>query len=232
MNHCFISYSEADGLDFATKLATELEGGHPFIPVWFEKQKISASGADWDDQLASAISDCKCLLFVMSVDSTAQGSNCKAEWTWALKYKKPVICLLIDKKAGDLFRLSSRQKIDFSTNFEAGIANLRKAIERLDSPEGLLEELDHRLADANRDLRRAKDDDKARIQAEIEELKKDIEIQQKIVADPKAAEDQTKKISKPDSNASVSLRNPLQAKRKPNSSIPRLALRRIIFKIA
>ena len=191
--HCFISYSNADGLDFATRLADELEGKHPFIDVWFEKREMSASGDDWDDQLASAISSCKCLLFVMSLDSTAKLSNCKEEWTWALKCKKPVICLLLDSKAEDQFRLNSRQKIDFTSSFEAGIAQLRLAIAHLDSPQGLLDQLKHRLSDANRDLQRASKDDQPRIKAELEELTEQIKRQEEIVRNPKAAEEKTEK---------------------------------------
>ncbi|RJP53733.1 MAG: TIR domain-containing protein [Anaerolineaceae bacterium] len=191
--HCFISYSNADGLDFATKLADELEGRHPFIDVWFEKREMSASGDDWDDQLAAAIQTCKCFLFVMSVDSTAKLSNCKEEWTWALKCKKPVICLLLDNKAEDQFRLNSRQKIDFTSNFEAGIAQLRLAIAHLDSPQGLLDQLKHRLADANRDFRRASDEEKLRIKAELDELTEQINRQEEIVRNPKAAEEKTEK---------------------------------------
>jgi len=189
--HCFISYSVADALDFATKFADELQGRHPFIKVWFDKRELDPSIVDWDDQLALAISSCKCLIFVMTVDSTAKGSTCKEEWSWALKYKKPVICLMKDKKAEIQFRLNNRQYIDFSSNFESGIAQLRTAIGRLDEPEGLLDELNRRLSDANRDLQRATQEDQPRIQAEIAELTEQIKRQEEIVKNPKAAEAKT-----------------------------------------
>lgn len=191
--HCFISYSNADGLEFATKLATELEGGHPFIKVWFDKNEMSSSGDDWDEQISSAISNSKCLLFVMSVDSTGKGSNCKEEWTWALKCKRPVICLVIGEKFEEQFRLNNRQKIFFNSNFDAGLGQLKLALARLDSPQGELDELNHRLAEAKRDLHRAKDEDKPRIQGEIEILTEQIVRQEEIVRNPKAAEEKTEK---------------------------------------
>ena len=189
-DHVFISYSNADGLLFASHLATDLRGRHPHIKVWFDKNDLLA-GEPWDTQIAEAIRACKCLIFVMTDDSVTDNSVCKDEWTWALKYKKPIIPLHFHPKADLPFRLNNLQYIEFARGVDSGISQLRERITDLDSPKGVLDQLKHRLADAYRDLRRSKDDEAQRIQAEIDELKKQVEAQQKIVDNPEAAKKQT-----------------------------------------
>lgn len=183
--HCFISYSTADALDFARKLADELEGGYPFIKAWFDKRNMKP-GDDWDDQISEAIKNCKCLLFVLTRDSVAENSGCKPEWTMALHYKKPVLPLRLHTDAALPFRLGSRQYVDFSGNFEAGLAQLRKHLAWMDSPAGALQALKDRLADAERGLRRAAPGDEARVKTEITELKAEIQRQQELIDHPEA----------------------------------------------
>jgi len=192
-DHCFISYSNADGLDFARQLVNKLEGGHPYIETWFDKDDLNPA-EDWDEQIADAIKSCKCLLFVMTEDSVTPNSVCKQEWTYALRYKKPVVPIRLDLNIEVPFSLGSRQWIDFSSNFDSGIAKLRQYLERLDSPEGLRLELKSRLNDAHRDLKRAKTkEEELRIQAEIDALNANLHRQELIVKNPQKAERQTKR---------------------------------------
>ena len=182
-----ISYSRVDGSAFAVKLADELAAGPPAIPVWLD-QRFIRPGEDWDEQLQEAIKTCKGLIFVMSVDSVRPDSVCKNEWVGALKYKKPVIPLLLHQDADLPFRLGSREYIKFTESFGSGLARLRRHLVWMDTPEGQLQVLKYRLSDAQRELVRAEPEQQARIKADIEELERQIVQQQKFIDNPKAAE--------------------------------------------
>jgi tetratricopeptide (TPR) repeat protein len=185
--HHFISYSSADAQDFALRLCDELAQGPPPIAVWLDKRELVA-GSDWDDQIVEAIRDCASLIFVMTRDSVTSKSVCKKEWTRALKYKKPIIPILLHPDAEMPFSLEPRQHIDFTGAFDPALARLRNDLQHLSSPAGLLQQIKDRLADAQRDLPRAADEaKKARIQDDIAQLKRQIADQQEIVDDPEGA---------------------------------------------
>ena len=206
--HHLISYSTADAQEFANNLHNALEGGYPKISAWLDKQDLLAT-RKWDTQISEAIRDCKSLLFVMTVDSVVDNSGCYDEWSLALKYKKPVVPLLL-KKCDAPFRLQSRQYIDFTGDFDAGIAKLRKHLEWLESPEGELQRMKDQLADAERDLRRAADAvETTRIQDEMSELRKSIVRQDEIVRNPKGAQQRTQE----------SIERGLERERQPEKSV-------------
>lgn len=187
----FVSYSRADGDDFAYRLADELEAGPPRYPVWVDRREMQPSREDWDDQLTEAIQTCRALLFVMTRDSVRVGSSCKDEWVWALKYKKPVIPVRVDAEADLPYRLSSRQFVDFSANFARGLADLRRHLRWMSTPEGQLQELQTRLAEAARELPRADAGQQSRIEQEMNDLRQRIEAQRRLVDDPQDVLDQT-----------------------------------------
>jgi tetratricopeptide (TPR) repeat protein len=130
----------------------------------------------------------------MTSDSVEPKSVCKLEWTRALKYKKAIVPILLQPEAEMPFRLGSRQYIDFTGDFDTGLAKLRQHLRWLASPEGMLQSLKDRLEDDNRDLRRARDpDQETRIKNEIALLKKQIVDQQHIIDDPEGAAKRVKK---------------------------------------
>ena len=125
----------------------------------------------------------------MTRDSVEPQSGCKLEWTRALKYKKPVVPLLLHRDAEQPFGLGNRQHIDFSGDFPPALARLRDYLHTLASPAGVLQGMKDRLADAQRDLRRAHDpEERGRIENEIALLQQDIADQQRVVDDPQGAE--------------------------------------------
>src|SRR4051812_46991467 len=121
--HHFLSYSGADSLDFALRLEEALRTGSPPLPVWMDRKDIRL-GRDWDDEIVEAIRGCAGLLFVMTGDSVESSSVCKNEWSRALRYKKPVVPLLLHAGVEPPFRLQDRQYVDFTGDFAAAVARL------------------------------------------------------------------------------------------------------------
>jgi tetratricopeptide (TPR) repeat protein len=186
-SHYFVSYSRVDSEEFARRLTDKLIGGPPSYPVWLDVRDLQPGG-DWDKQIRDAIRECQGLLFLMTQDSVRDYSGCEDEWTWALKYKKQIIPLRFDSNAELPFRLASREFIDFTTGFDAGLAKLRDHFDWLTSPEGVLRQLRFRLADAERELPRAREESEGeRIKQDMELLRAQIAEQERVVADPAAA---------------------------------------------
>lgn len=103
----FICYSRRDGEDIALTLADQLAAGPPSIPIWIDRRNLQP-GIDWDEQIVEALRSGAGVLYVMTTDSVSPNSECKKEWTRALRYNKPIIPLLFHKKAEMPFRLEPR----------------------------------------------------------------------------------------------------------------------------
>src|SRR5262245_35273260 len=161
--------------------------GPPAIPVWIDKRDLRP-GEDWAEQIVEAIRTCKGVLFVMTPDSVNPLSGCQDEWVRALRYKKPIIPLLVSHDAELPFRLGSREYIDCTGSFDSALARLRRYLAWMDAPDGQLQALKYRLADAQRDSRRASPEQQARIHEDIAELERQIAHHQTTIANPHAAE--------------------------------------------
>ncbi|QDU39615.1 Tetratricopeptide repeat protein [Maioricimonas rarisocia] len=185
--HHFLSYSRADAGDFADKLFDGLQNGIPPVEVWMDRRCLHP-GPSFDSQLAEAIRRCKTLLFVMSYDSVEETSVCKSEWLWALKYKKPVVPLLLHSGLEPPFLLGARQMLDCTRGAVEAVPRLRDHLLWLDTDEGRLEEVRLLLSAAQRDLRRAATDDQmARIQRDIERFQHEEDELSRTLENPAAA---------------------------------------------
>ncbi|HEX6182862.1 MAG TPA: tetratricopeptide repeat protein [Pyrinomonadaceae bacterium] len=184
MTRYFISYSPTTSLDFALTLCDDLVAEAPSFDTWMDKRDLKP-GVDWDKQVLEAISACDGLIFAMTPDSVEDQSVCKPEWTRALRYKKAIVPLKCHPDVEAPFLLSSRQYIDFTGNYKQALAKLRNHLRWLASPEGVLQAMKDQLADAERDLRRAVDEQwRARVLDDIALLRKQIAQQEELIRNP------------------------------------------------
>lgn len=204
----FICYSPLDGEEIALRLGDQLAAGPPSIPVWIDQRKLQP-GVDRDQQILQALKDCKGLLYLMTKESVDSDCPCKREWIRALKYKKPIIPLMFHSDAELPFTLEPREPIDFTATFDAGLARLREHVHWRATPQGVLHTINERLKDARRDLVRAQQGEKVRIEEEISQLRQQIDGLQTTINDPQAAQERTQ----------INIERGLERERQPESPV-------------
>jgi tetratricopeptide (TPR) repeat protein len=185
--HYFISYSARDGNDFAQRLHQLLHDAG--FDAWIFNDELRA-GLNWESQLSDAIRDCAAVVFVLTPDSVHEQCVCHFEYLRALQYKRPIIPVKAHTQAELPFLLSALQYLDFTNHFDTQFAKLIRRLRDLASPAGELEILQDRLKSAERDLLNP-NANRARIEADIAQLKQDIEKQKRVVANPDAEAQRT-----------------------------------------
>jgi len=188
--HHFISHSSVDAVVLTKKIIDRFEINLPPIPFWIDDRDARPIG-DWDQQIDDAIRTCESLIFLMTSDSVKHTSFCKNEWVQALKYKKPIVPVQLHQNAELPIRLNSCHYIDFTQDFEVGFQKLISHLDWMQTPAGELQHLNSRLADAQKDLSRANDTNRTRIEKEINELTIEIERLKAIIKNPEIAAEKT-----------------------------------------
>jgi len=120
----FFSYSRVDGSAFALRLAVDLK--KKGFDVWIDQEDIRA-GLDWDTEIENALESCDYVLFV-ETEKSVVSKNVLDEVYYALEQNKKVIPLIyVDSKTP--YRLNRLQHIDFTGNYETGLALLLNELE-------------------------------------------------------------------------------------------------------
>jgi hypothetical protein len=120
----FFSYSRVDGSAFALRLAVDLK--KKGFDVWIDQEDIRA-GLDWDTEIESALESCDYVLF-LETEKSVVSKNVLDEIYYALDQNKKVIPLIyVDSKTP--YRLNRLQNIDFTKNYETGLALLVNELE-------------------------------------------------------------------------------------------------------
>lgn len=118
----FISYARADSA-FAWRLVEDLSEYD--LALWLDVRNIP-KGANWDIEVQKGLDSSDLMLVLLSPDSV-NSQNVADEWSYFIEKNKPVLPLLIAPTEVP-FRLSRRQRIDFTADYEVGFRELLRAI--------------------------------------------------------------------------------------------------------
>jgi len=118
----FICYSRTDK-QFALQLVEDLSDYD--LHVWLDTRSI-ASGTNWDIEVQKGLNESDTMLVLLSPDSAAS-QNVADEWSYFIDHDKPILPLVI--APGEVpFRLSRRQRVDFTLEYKLGFQQLLMAL--------------------------------------------------------------------------------------------------------
>jgi tetratricopeptide (TPR) repeat protein len=159
----FISYSSADGAEFAHWLLDELRQGSPPIEPWIDDKL--PPGYSYTFGVAEAIGGSDVVLAVVSRDCiNSRGMD--RELLRAGRHNKQVIPLRIHDDADIPLPLEGSRPVDFTVEWATGLRELRRLLDRVMS-QGTLDALREKLRTARHEMARARGDQRHRIQRDI-----------------------------------------------------------------
>jgi hypothetical protein len=120
----FFSYSRMDSV-FALRLAKDIRGAG--VDIWMDQLDIPA-GSRWDVEVENALANASCFLLILSPFSQAS-ENVQDEIAYALDAGKIIIPVILENCTIH-FRLRRLKRVDFTKNYEEGLAQLLAAFEQ------------------------------------------------------------------------------------------------------
>jgi hypothetical protein len=118
----FISYSR-ENLAFAEQLVEDLLDY--VLAVWMDVRSIP-HGANWDNEVQKGLDSSDLMVVLLSPASVAS-QNVADEWSYFLEKDKPILPLMI-VPCDVPFRLSRRQRVDFTKDYRTAFQELIRAI--------------------------------------------------------------------------------------------------------
>jgi hypothetical protein len=118
----FLSYARADS-EFALKLANSLRIAH--ANIWIDQLDIPP-GNRWDVAIEKALENANNLIVILS-KSAISSNNVMDEVSYALEVDKTILPVLFEE-CNVPFRLRRLQFIDFTADYEKGLAKLLTAL--------------------------------------------------------------------------------------------------------
>lgn len=119
----FISYARADGLPYAKRLVDDLSEYD--LDLWLDIRSIP-KGANWDYEVQKGL-DSSDVMLVLLTPNAVNSQNVADEWSYFIEKDKPIVPLMV-LPCEVPFRLSRRQRIDFTIDHDQGLRELLRAI--------------------------------------------------------------------------------------------------------